>query len=316
MPGDAPAPIMAGMKIGIIGVGAVGAHAAYATVLTRSASEVVLVDLNQEAARAHAEDILHATPFAGGARVMAGGYGDLAGARAVLLCCGVGQRPGETRLDLLARNTAVFTQVVRAVVAAAPEAVLVVASNPVDVLTGVVERLAGLAPGRVFGSGTLLDTARFRTLVAEHLAVAPQSVHGYVLGEHGDSEVLAWSTVDVGGIALDAFAAQSGHPLDPAGRARIDEGVRRAAYRIIAGKGRTDQGIGAALARIVRAIRDDERAVLTLSGPATVAGISTCLSLPRVLSRGGVGPALLPRLDDGESAALARSAQILAEAAR
>lgn len=299
------------MKVAIIGTGMVGAHAAYALVLTRSASEVVLVDVNAAVAQAHAEDILHATPFASPTRIYAGGYPAIAGADIVLLCCGVGQKPGETRLQLLERNAGIFRNVVAEVLAHAPSAILVVASNPVDVMTEIVRRLAQLPEGRVLGSGTMLDTARFRTLIGEHVGVSPLSVHGYVLGEHGDSEVLAWSTVDIGGIALTEFARQSGRPIDDAVRARIDTGVRKAAYRIIAGKGHTAQGIGAALARIVRVIRDDERAVLALSGPTVLDGQPVTLAMPRTLGRSGIGPALIPLLSVDESAALLASAAVL-----
>lgn len=177
----------------------------------------------------------------------------------MVLAAGVAQRPGETRLQLLDRNAQVFAQVVPRVLEAAPEAVLLVATNPVDVMTQVAYRLSGLPPGRVVGSGTILDTARFRALLAEYLRVAPQSVHAYVLGEHGDSEVLVWSSAQVGGVPLLEFAEARGRALSPEDRARIDEGVRRAAYRIIEGKGATYYGIGAGLARLVRAILTDEK---------------------------------------------------------
>jgi len=247
-------------------------------------------------------------------RIQAGDYPAIAGADVVLLCCGVGQKQGETRLQLLERNTAIFRSVLTEVMRHAPQALLVVASNPVDVMTAIVRKLSGLPEGRVLGSGTMLDSARFRTLIAEHLGVSPLSVHGYVLGEHGDSEVLAWSTVSISGIPLASFAEQTGRAIDPAVRQRIDEGVRRAAYRIIAGKGYTAQGIGAALARIVRVIRDDERAVHTLSGPVLIDGREVCLSLPRLLGRNGIGPALHPPLREDEATALAASAAVLAEA--
>ena len=167
------------MKVGIVGSGSVGSSAAYAMVLSGTASEIVLVDLNEMLARAQAEDLLHATPFTMPVRVAAGGYEALAGARVVVLCCGVAQRPGETRLQLLERNASVFQQVIPQVTGHAPEAVLLVASNPVDVMTDVVTRIAHLPPGRVVGSGTILDTARFRTLLGEHLGVTPHSIHAY-----------------------------------------------------------------------------------------------------------------------------------------
>ncbi len=305
------------MKLGIVGCGLVGSTAAYAMALEGAARDLVLIDLNPAVARAHAEDILHATPFASPVRIAAGDYPDLRGAEAVVLACGVGQRPGETRLQLLERNAEVFRKVLARVMESAPEAILVVASNPVDVMTRVVTRISGLPAGRVIGSGTILDTARFRALLGEHLGVAPQSVHAYVLGEHGDSEVLVWSSARVGGVPILDFAEQVGRPLTEEAKGRIDEGVRRAADRIIEGKGATYHGIGAGLARIIRAIRDDERAVLTLSSMITdIEGLDgVSLSLPRVLGAGGIGAELRPALSGEEQGALHKSAEILREAA-
>ena len=304
------------MKVGIIGCGAVGSTAAYAMALQGTASEIVLIDLNLKLARAQAEDILHATPFALPVRILAGDYPDLTGAGAVVLACGVAQRPGETRLQLIERNVQVFRKVVPSVLAHAPDSLLLVAANPVDLLTCVVTRLSGLAEGRVIGSGTVLDTARFRVLLGEHLGVAPHSVHAYAMGEHGDSEVLVWSSAKVGGIPLLDFAAQTGRAITPEVVARIDDGVRRAAYRMIEGKGATYFGIGAGLSRIVGALRDDERAVLTVS--ACVAGIEglegVSLSLPRIVGSQGIATTLRPDLSSEEAAALRRSGEILREA--
>lgn len=304
------------MKVGVIGAGMVGSSAAYAVVMTGAASDVVLVDVNEKVAQAQAEDILHATPFASPARVSAGRYEQLQGAGAVFLCCGVAQRPGEARLQLLQRNASIFREVVSQVLAAAPDAVLVVASNPVDVMTDLTARIARLPPGRVLGSGTILDSARLRTLVGEHLGVAADSVHANVLGEHGDSEVLVWSSIRVGVFPLGSFAEQVGRPVTDQVKQQIDEQVRRAAYRIIEGKGATYFGIGAALARIVQAIRDDEKAVLTLSAPGGGNHLTgdVCLSLPRVLGSRGVEATLQPSLSAEEELALKRSAQVLQEA--
>lgn len=305
------------MKVGIVGAGAVGSTAAYALVLQRTASDIVLLDLDAKLAEAQAQDIQHATPFAGSARVRAGGYADLDGATVVVLAAGAAQRPGDTRLDLLARNTEVFQQIVPAVLAAAPDAVLLVASNPVDVITDIVARLAGPASGRVLGSGTILDSARFRALLAEHLELSPTSVHAYVLGEHGDSEVLWWSGATAGGIPVIDVATQLGRPLTPAIRAAIDASVRRAAYRIIAGKGATWFGIGAGLSRIVRAIDHDERLLLSVSArtPEVEGVTDVTLSLPRIIGAGGVISTLTPDLSAEERAALHQSALILREAA-
>ncbi|SEH28615.1 L-lactate dehydrogenase [Magnetospirillum fulvum] len=305
------------MKVGIVGAGAVGSTAAYALVLQGTASDIVLVDLNTKLAEAQAQDIQHATPFAWSSRVRAGGYADLDGSQVVVLAAGAAQRPGDSRLDLLERNAAVFRQIVPAVLDNAPDAVLLVASNPVDVVTDIVARLSGLPAGRVFGSGTILDSARFRALLAEHLGISPTSVHAYVLGEHGDSEVLWWSGATAGGIPVAEVAAQLGRPLDDAARATIDESVRRAAYRIIDGKGATWFGIGAGLSRIIRAINKDERLLLSVSAlTPEIEGIAdVTLSLPRIVGAGGVLETLNPAFSDEERGALRRSALVLREAA-
>jgi L-lactate dehydrogenase len=301
------------MKIGIIGCGFVGSSSAFAIALVGAATELVLVDLNADLANAHAEDILHATPFSKPVRIAAGDYSTLKGAGLVVLSCGVGQKPGESRLKLLERNVNVFQNVVPRVLEHAPDSVLLIVSNPVDIITQVVTKISNLPPKRVIGSGTILDTARFRTLLAEHLGLAPHSVHAYVLGEHGDSEVLAWSSGKVGGVPVEEFATQIGRPITDDVKARIDDGVRRAAYRIIEGKGATYYGIGAGIARIAKAIRDDESAVLTLSNIEGVNGVS--LSLPRVLKATGVVATIQPLLSDEEAQALNHSAEILKTAA-
>lgn len=305
------------MKVGIIGAGMVGASAGFALALTGGATEVVLVDLNPDRAMAEAEDIFHAVPFGAPVVVRAGTYADLGHADAVILACGVNQKPGETRLALLSRNAEVFREVVGRVRAAAPDALLLVATNPVDVMTEVTTRLSGLPPSRVIGSGTMLDTARFRALLGRHLGIAPQSVHAYVLGEHGDSEVLGWSAARAGSVPIADFAAQVGAAITDEVRARIDDGVRRAAYRIIAGKGATWHGIGAGLARLCRAIGDDEKVVLSVSmRTPEVEGIrDVALSLPRIVGRHGVEADLSPGLDPAERDALRRSAQLLADTA-
>ncbi|MCA9906411.1 MAG: NAD(P)-binding protein, partial [Anaerolineae bacterium] len=188
------------MKIGVVGSGMVGASAAYALVMRGVGREIVLVDKFEKRALAEADDIFHAVPFAHPMSIWAGSYADLAGARVVIMAAGVGQKPGETRLELLGRNAAVFNEVIPQIVTHAPDAILVVATNPVDVMTHLTARIAaahGIAKGRVFGSGTTLDTARFRALLSRRLGVDTPHIHAYVVGEHGDSEVLAWSQVEV-----------------------------------------------------------------------------------------------------------------------
>ncbi|MBV8231793.1 MAG: L-lactate dehydrogenase [Planctomycetaceae bacterium] len=307
------------MKIGIVGTGMVGSTAGFAVVMNEIADEVVLVDLNERLAQAQAEDMFDATPFGSAVRISAGHYEQLRGAQVVLLCCGVAQRPGgETRLQLEGRNAAIFHQVVPQVVKAAPDAVLVVASNPLDVMTELTARISQLPPGRVIGSGTALDTARFRTFLSEYLDVSPHSIFAYVLGEHGDSEVLVWSSIQVGGVPLASVAEKAGRPITDGLKAQIDEKVRRAAYRIIEGKGTTNFGIGATLARLVRAIRDDERAVFTLSAPGTgeTPFGDVCFSLPRVLGSRGVVATLHPVLSTEEEEAMKRSALVLQKASQ
>jgi L-lactate dehydrogenase len=304
------------MKVGVVGAGQVGSAAAYAMVLTGAATDIVLVDVNSGLARAQAEDILHATPFSHPLRVTSGGYPDLAGSNVVILACGVSQAPGETRLHLLDRNKKIFESVTRDVSRHAADAILVVASNPVDVMTYFVVREGGAAASKVIGSGTILDTARCRALLGEHLGMAPQSVHMHVLGEHGDSEVLAWSSADVGGVPLEEVARTLGKPITPGDRERIDHGVRKAAYTIIAGKGATYYGIGAGLARIVTAIRDDERAVMTVSNTENPGLDDVSLSLPRVVGAGGIIATFSPSLSPTEQDALERSAEVLRRARR
>jgi L-lactate dehydrogenase len=307
------------MKVGIVGAGFVGATAGYALVLQGIGRELVLVDKNVARAEAEADDIRHAVPFAHPLEIRAGGYEALAECRAVLLCAGVGQRPGETRLQLLKRNAHVFREIVPAVLTNAPEAVLVVASNPVDVMTHLAARFAARCdapPGRVLGSGTTLDTARFRSLLGSHCGIDPQHIHAHVIGEHGDSEVLTWSLVTVGGMPLESFAGLRGIDLSEAVRQEIDRKVRSAAYTIISGKSATYYGIGSALARIVKVILHDQRSVMTVCLPTPeVAGVSNVtLSLPRLLGGKGVLQTFPLPLNEDENARLRESARVIRRA--
>lgn len=297
----------------------VGATSAYALVMSGVGREIVLVDLNRARAEAEANDIYHAVPFAHPLSVRAGNYPDLAGARVVVIAGGVAQKPGETRLSLLQRNAEVFRQIVPSVLRHAPEAVLLVVTNPVDIMTHLAAHLAaefGVPSTRVIGSGTTLDTARFRTLLGRHFGVDPHHVHGYVIGEHGDSEVLVWSQATIAGLSLDEFAKAHGKPLTEAGRQQIDEQVRRAAYHIIAGKGATYYGIGSAVARIVDVLLHDQRAILSIC--CRIAGVPDCegvtLALPHLVGGEGALATIPLPLDVAEHEGLRRSAGILREA--
>jgi L-lactate dehydrogenase len=303
-------------KIGIVGTGFVGATAGYAIVMRGIGSELALVDINQARARAEADDILHAVPFAHPMRVTAGDYPELVGSKMVIITAGVNQKPGESRLQLLERNAAIFKSVVPEVLKYAPEAILVVASNPVDIMTHLTARFAaehGVPASRVFGSGTTLDTARFRSLLSNCLGVAANNIHGYVIGEHGDSEVLAWSLTTIGVIPLDDFCRTQNIELDAATRQDIDRKVRRAAYSIIEGKGATYYGIGSALARIAEAILDDQRAVLTVcSLMSQIVDVSdVTLALPHIVGAEGIRGTLPLPLNEAEEADLQRSANII-----
>lgn len=307
------------MKLGVVGTGFVGATAAYALVMRGVGREIVLVDKNTKRAESEADDIFHAVPFAHPIEVYAGEYDALAGCRVVIMAAGVNQKPGESRMELLSRNAAVFREVIPQIIMNAPDSVIVVATNPVDVMTHYTAKIAaehGWQAGRVLGSGTTLDTARFRALLGRHLGIDSAHIHAYVVGEHGDSEVLAWSLVSVGGIPLEQFNAERHTTLGQAKRDDIDQRVRRAAYHIIEGKSATYYGIGSALARIVDVILHDQQAILTVCAPETeVAGVSdVTVALPRLVSGEGVVERLPLPLNDAEQQQLHRSAAVVRQA--
>jgi L-lactate dehydrogenase len=307
------------MKTGIVGSGFVGATAAYALVMRGVGRRVVLVDQNRARAESEADDIHHAVPFAHPLEVTAGDYADLAGCKVVIVSAGVGQKPGETRLQLLERNAQVFKQVIPNILNHAPDAILLIATNPVDVMTHIAARFAeesGVPSGRVIGSGTTLDTARLRSLIGRHLSVDSQHIHAYVLGEHGDSEVIPWSLVTVGGIPLEEFCTNGDISICPDDYAAIDEKVRRAAYHIIEGKGATYYGIGSAIARIVEVILQDERSLLTVCTPTEdVAGVkNVTVSLPNLVGGEGIIKTFFPNLNESEISALRSSARVVRSA--
>lgn len=307
------------MKIGIVGSGNVGATAAFAMVMRGVGRQIVMVDLDPKRAQAEADDILHAVPFAQPLQVRAGNYEDLAQAAVVVITAGVRQKPGESRRQLLERNAAVFRDVIPKVLQNAADAVLVIASNPVDVMTHLAARYAaefGVPSSRVIGTGTTLDTARFRAQLSRYLGVDSYHVHAYVLGEHGDSEVVAWSEVGIGGIPLDEFCAIGSGEITEEVRDKIEDDVRHAAYSIIEGKGATYYGIGAAIAQIVNVIVRDQRAILTVCTPMDeVVGVrDVTVALPNVVGGQGIISTCLFTLTDEETAKLQASAQIVREA--
>ena len=307
------------MKIGIIGSGFVGATAAYAMVMRGVGREIVLVDIAKERAQAEADDILHAVPFAHPVNVRSGEYTDLENCKVVVITAGANQKPGETRLNLLSRNARVLNQIIPSVLQYAPQAILLITTNPVDVMTHLATRTAtglGATPNQVLGSGTTLDTARFRALLGRFLKVDPQHIHGYVVGEHGDSEVFTWSLAAVGGIPLDLYC-QTEH-LNLCGDIMVDieHQVRDAADAIIRGKGATYYGVGSALSRIVEVILRDQRSIMTVcSQMDEVVGVKdVTVALPHLVGGEGVISTLPLPLNDSELDKLRNSAAVVKSA--
>jgi L-lactate dehydrogenase len=304
------------MKAGIIGSGLVGATAAFSIMMTNAANEIILIDKNHDKAKAEAADIRHASPFSHPVNIYAGDYADLKNADVVVITAGLSQKPGQTRLDLLNKNAAIMKDIVERVISQAPDSLLLIATNPVDAMTHLAAKYAmeqGVPSNRVIGTGTTLDTARFRSLLGVQLGVDPQHVHGYVVGEHGDSEVLTWSIIDIGGLPLEDFTRlrkiQFGEPEKQA----IDQSVRYAAYHIIEGKGSTYYGIGGAIARILNVIKNNQRAFLTICTPVNeIAGVEdVTIALPHLLGSQGVLSTLPFRLNEEETQALKKSAEII-----
>lgn len=303
-----------GAKIGIVGAGQVGAAAGYLLSATPGVSEIVLVDQNTARAAGEAADIGHAAAFGTAARVSEGDYADLAGAEVVVITAGASLKPGQTRLELLHQNLRMTDTIVAQVLKVAPETVLLFATNPVDVMPAIAVQRYGVPPGRAIGTGCTLDSIRFRDRLADYLGISPSAVHGYVLGEHGDSSVLNWSSTQVASMPVAHFAAQVGRPLDSAMQQQIAEDVRTSAYRIKAGKGVSNFGIGGCIARLVKAIVADEQAIFPVSTvmPELLGVRETCVSLPHLIGIRGASAPFMPQLTAEETAALRHSAQLLA----
>jgi len=296
-------------RVAIVGAGHVGATAAYALMLRGLFREIVLIDNNAALAAAEAADLSDANALAHPTRIWAGDYADAAGAEIAVLTAGAATHGDESRLSVGARSAAIVAACVGGLVEAGFEGVILVACNPVDLMTLVALRASGFETGRVLGTGTLLDSSRLRQALAAELDVAPASIDALVLGEHGDSEVAALSNARVGGLPLERFADAKA-PVD---RAAVSEAVRTAAYAIVAGKGYTSFGVATAIVRICEAIVRDEKVVLPVStlidGPFDIFGV--CLSLPCLLGADGVERVLTPPLSPTETKALQASAATL-----
>lgn len=310
LPGGTPA---AQNQIAVIGAGAVGSTIAYAAMVRGIARRIVLIDALPSKAEAEAKDLMHGSMFAPAVEISSGPVEACAGAWVVVITAGAKQKPGQTRLELAEANAAMFRELIPRIVAAAPEALLLVVSNPVDVLTYISLQISGLPPGRVFGSGTVLDSSRFRSLLARRLKVAVPNVHAYIVGEHGESEVPLWSSVHIASIPLIHFKPPNAALLTDEDRVEIFREVRDAAQQVIAAKGATNWAIGLAVERILEAVLRDEHAILTVSSLLSgYKGISeVCLSVPSIVGREGVESRLSLPLSQLEIDALQRSAGVL-----
>lgn len=306
-------------KVAIVGAGAVGTAIAYAAQIRGVCRQLALFDLNADKVRAEVLDLNHGMQFTPMAEIT--GSNDLevrADADVIVITAGAKQDPGQTRLDLAAANVAMCRDLVPALVRLAPDCLILMVTNPVDVVTYAAVQFSGLPAHRVFGSGTVLDSSRLRFLIAEHTRVAVQNVHAYIAGEHGDSEVPLWSTAMIGGVPVQDWAVEGVNPLDAEARARIHNRVVTSAYEIIAGKGATSLAIGLAVSRILEAVLNDEHRVLPVTSRLDgVHGLSdVCLSMPSIVGRSGVERVLATPLSTDERDQLAASAATVRDAAR
>lgn len=303
-------------KISVIGAGFVGSTLAYTLSIQGLAGKIVLVDINKDRAEGEAMDIEHASPFSPRTDILPGSYGDTANSDIIVITAGTNQKPGETRMDLIKRNASIVGSVAKEVVERSPEAVLLVISNPVDVMTRIVKQVTGFPASRVIGSGTNLDSARFRHMLSEKFAIDSHNIHGYVLGEHGDSEFPAWSLVSVSGMNINQASDQFGGIMKDQDYLALNEATKNAAYEIINRKGATYYGIAASASRICRAILRDEKSIIPISVELSGQyGINEVyLSLPTVLGENGVERILSPNLSDEELAKLKQSADLLNQA--
>ena len=302
-------------KVAVIGCGLVGSASAFALLESGLFSEMVLIDVDADRAEGEALDISHGMAFASPMTIYAGTYDDIADAAVIVVTAGVGQKPGETRIDLVHRNVEVFRGIMGEIRARDCGGILLVVSNPVDILTYVAIRLSGLPEDRVIGSGTVLDTARLKQIIGDRLEVDPRNVHARILGEHGDSEIIAWSSAHVAGIPLEDFFNMRAEGSYADFRDEMSDLVRNAAYEIIRRKRATYYGIALSVKRICEAIVRDEKSVLSVSnmlhGEFGIEGVA--LSTPCIVGRAGIEGRMPPSLNYAEQQSLKESAALLRE---
>ena len=303
-------------KCAVIGCGNVGATTAYSLMLSGLFNEIVLIDIDATRAKGEAEDIAHGIPFNSPVEIYAGSYSDIDNAGIVIITAGVSQKPGETRIDLIQRNTKVFSSIIDQITSTRFDGIILVVTNPVDILTYVTIALSKFDPKRVLGSGTVLDTARLKQLMGNRLGVDARNIHTFIIGEHGDSELPVWSSANVSGIDIDSYCSNFAQDFNELTLQSTFERVRDAAYSIIEAKGATYYAIAESVKRIVTAIVRDERAILPVSTLLTGQyGISdVCLGVPCVVGKNGIEEILQIPLSAEEKKRFVRSANALQNA--
>ena len=301
------------MKVAIIGAGNVGATVAYTLLVKGGCDAISIIDTNREKALGEADDLSHGLPLSENVEIRAEGYEGAADADVIVVTAGRGRKPGETRLDLAKANVRIIEQIMDSLRPHYRDAILIMVSNPVDILTEVAYQRLGIAKNRVIGSGTVLDSSRFRYLLGREFAIDPRNIHAYIIGEHGDSAVPVWSMASMGQIPITQYAPAGRRPLSPADRQRIQEAVLTAGKAVIQHKGATFYAIALSVCRILEAITGNGNSILTVSSRIDdFLGISgVCLSLPAVIAREGIRELLPIRLDADELAGLRRSAEVL-----
>lgn len=302
-------------KAAIIGCGFVGSSSAFALMQSGLFSEMVLIDADINRAEGEALDISHGLPFAKPMKIYAGSYDDIADAAIIIVTAGAGQKPGETRLDLVKKNVAIFKSIIPEISKRDFNGILLIVANPVDILTFVAAKLSKLPENRVFGSGTVLDSARLKYLLGEHLNIDNRSVHAFIIGEHGDSEIVAWSSANVSGIPINDFCEMRGYFAHKESMEKIAEEVKNSAYEIIEKKHATYYGIAMSVRRICEAIIRDEKSILPVSSiQSGEYGIEkVALSLPAIVGRRGVEKVVPIELSESEKEQLVKSANTLKE---
>lgn len=303
-------------KITVVGAGYVGSTIAYAAMNRGIVSKISLVDIDDDKARGEAMDLNHGAAFVKPVKITSGGYEGCQNSDVVVITAGVSQKPGESRLDLVEKNTEIFKEIIPKITEQSEDAIILVVTNPVDVLTHVAEKLSGLEPGQVIGSGTVLDTSRLRYLLGDHCGINPSNVHSYVIGEHGDREVITWSLTNFGGIPFDRYCANCKKSCDrETFKNSIGASVKNAAYEVIEKKGATNYAVGLAVTKILEAIVRDEKTMLTtssvLDGQYGLKDVA--LGLPSIVGSDGVEKVLTHELNSREEAKLIESGNSLKE---